>query len=67
MDGREVAMLLRPEEVAEMTGYCRSKVYAMAAAGELPSIRAGRSVRFPLGALKRWVEANTTGGGAEVA
>jgi excisionase family DNA binding protein len=54
--------LLRPEQVSEMTGLSRGKVYAMAATGELPSIRAGRSVRFPLGALTRWILANTRGG-----
>jgi excisionase family DNA binding protein len=56
------ALLLRPEEVVEMTGLSRAKVYAMAAAGELPSLRAGRSVRIPLAALERWIESNTTGG-----
>jgi excisionase family DNA binding protein len=34
----------------------------MLAAGELPSIRAGKSIRIPRVALERWVELNTTGG-----
>ena len=39
------AKLLRMEEVVTITGLSRAKVYAMAASGDLPAIRAGRSVR----------------------
>jgi excisionase family DNA binding protein len=53
--------LLRGEEVVKLTGFSRGKVYAMAAAGELPCLRSRRSVRFPLNALMRWIEANTQG------
>jgi excisionase family DNA binding protein len=62
MDSQRVSKLLRAEEVVSITGWSRAKVYAMAAAGELPSLRAGRSVRIPLAALERWIEQNTTGG-----
>ena len=51
-----VAMLLRPEEAGRMLGFSRSKVYGMLAAGELPSIRAGKSIRIPRGALERWID-----------
>jgi len=54
--------LLRGQEVEALTGYSRGKVYAMAAAGEIPCLRHGRSVRFPLSALLRWIENNTRGG-----
>jgi excisionase family DNA binding protein len=57
-----VAILLRPEEAGKMLGFSRSKVYGMLAAGELPSIRAGKSVRIPRAALEKWIEVNTTGG-----
>ena len=59
-----IAILLRPEEAGKMLGFSRSKVYGMLAAGELPSIRAGKSVRVPRAALERWIEENTTGGEA---
>jgi excisionase family DNA binding protein len=63
MDNVQVhARLLRMAEVAQLTGLSRAKAYAMVAAGELPSLRAGRSVRVPLAALERWIEQNTTGG-----
>jgi excisionase family DNA binding protein len=54
--------LLRAHEVVEMTGWSLAKVYAMAASGDIPSLRAGRSVRIPLAALQRWIEGNTKGG-----
>lgn len=57
-----LAILLRPEEAAQLLGICRAKAYGMIASGELPSIRAGKSVRVPRLALERWIDANTTGG-----
>jgi excisionase family DNA binding protein len=62
MEGEQQKRLLRAREVAEITGWSLAKVYSMALSGDLPSLRAGRSVRYPLTALERWIEANTTGG-----
>lgn len=46
-------LLLRPEEVGEMIGCSRSRVYQMIRAGELPSVvlPGGRLVRVPAAAL----------------
>ncbi|WP_373048423.1 helix-turn-helix domain-containing protein [Vulgatibacter sp.] len=52
MDGQ---ILLRVEEAAKRLGFGRSKVYEMAASGELPVVRFGRSVRIPAAELERWV------------
>jgi excisionase family DNA binding protein len=49
-------LLLKPSEVFSAIGVSRAKGYAMLAAGELPSIRIGRSVRVPLVDLRVWVE-----------
>ena len=49
-------LLLRPVEAARALGLGRSKVYAMAASGELPVVRFGRSVRIPLEALQQWIK-----------
>jgi excisionase family DNA binding protein len=57
-----VAILLRPEEAGRILGFSRSKVYGMLAAGELPSVRLGKSVRVPRAALEKFIEENTTGG-----
>lgn len=48
-------LLLRPTEAAELLGIGRSKIYALLAARELPSIRVGHSVRVPAAALRKWV------------
>ena len=52
-------LLLRPTEAAKLLGLSRSTVYEMIAAGELPSVRLGHSIRVPLGALKMWIDQRT--------
>lgn len=54
-------LLLRPDEAARLLGVGRSKIYALLASGEVPSIRVGRSVRVPVDALKHWVASRTVG------
>jgi len=54
-------LLLKPHEAAELLGVGRSKIYALLAAGELPSVRLGHSVRVPVGALKEWVATRAYG------
>lgn len=44
-------LFLRPIEAAKVLGVCRSKIYEMVLAEELPSIRLGGSVRIPRRAL----------------
>ncbi len=58
----QLPKMLRMSEVMAITGYSRGKAYALVVSGELPALRSGRSVRVPLDALKRWIEANTSGG-----
>jgi excisionase family DNA binding protein len=48
--------LLRADEVAEILGLGRSKVYEMMAAGVLPVVRLGRSVRVPRRQLYEWID-----------
>ncbi len=52
----DAKLLFRPAEVAEAIGIGRSKVYALLASGELPSIRIGGSVRVPVNALRAWID-----------
>jgi excisionase family DNA binding protein len=50
-------LLLKPEEAAGMLGLGRAKVYAMVAAGELPSVKLGRRcVRIPIEHLRTWLQ-----------
>lgn len=53
---RNERLMLRPGEVAEALGIGRSKAYELIAAGEIPSIRLGGSVRVPLDALRAWID-----------
>ncbi len=48
-------LLLRVPEAAELCGIGRSKAYELAAAGEWPSVKIGRSVRIPVEDLRAWV------------
>ena len=48
-------LLLRPMEAAEVVGVGRSKIYALLASGEIPSIRIGGSVRVPIAELRSWI------------
>ncbi len=52
-------LLLKAPEVAKLLGLGRSKVFAMVAAGELPFIHIGRSVRVPREALEQWIRDHT--------
>jgi excisionase family DNA binding protein len=49
-------LFLKAEDVARRLGLSRSTVYALIAAGQLPSVRFGRAVRVPADGLQRWAE-----------
>ena len=51
--------LLTTRETAEYLGLATETVYRKARLRELPSVKVGRSLRFDLQALERYVEQNT--------
>jgi len=51
--------LLKPEEAAEYLGLQVDTVYRKARLRELPSVKVGRSLRFDVEALKRFIEEHT--------
>ncbi len=51
--------LLTPREAAAYLGLAEDTVYKKARLRELPSVKVGRSLRFDLKALERFVEQNT--------
>lgn len=57
-------LLLTREQAAQVLGISPRKVWGMTASGEIPHIKLGRCVRYPLERLQRWVAERTTGGGA---
>jgi excisionase family DNA binding protein len=48
-------LLLRAAEVSELTGMGKSKTYELIAAGVIPSVRIGKSVRVPADRLRQWI------------
>lgn len=48
-------ILYKPAEVGEAIGVSRARAYELIAAGVIPSIRIGVSVRVPVEALRAWV------------
>lgn len=48
--------LLRPSRVARLLDLSRSAVYQKIAAGEIPAVRLGRSIRVPASAIREIVE-----------
>lgn len=57
-------LLLRIEEAAEVLQLGRNRVYELAASGQIPSLRIGRTLRIPADALRAWIAEQTTGAGA---
>lgn len=47
--------LLRVEEVAKTLRLSIAKTYALAAQGEIPVVRIGRSVRVPQARFREWL------------
>ncbi len=50
-------LLYRPAEAGEAIGVSRARAYELIAAGTIPSIRIGSSIRVPVEALRQWVSA----------
>ncbi len=55
-------LLLTAQEASEVLGIHPDEVYRMGAAGLIPSVKIGKRRRFPLAALNRWIDDNTSGG-----
>ncbi len=53
-------LLLRVPEAARLLGIGRSKAYELAAAGILPTVRIGASIRIPAERLRAWVAEQAT-------
>ena len=55
-------LLLTPLQAAEALAISPRKLWGMTASGEIPHIRLGRSVRYPVDALQRMIESQRKGG-----
>ena len=52
---KEGQLLLRPAEAADAIGVSRARAYELIAAGTIPSIKIGSSIRVPVIALQAWI------------
>jgi excisionase family DNA binding protein len=55
-------LLLTPTQAAQALAISPRKLWSMTTGGELPHVRMGRCVRYPLDDLRRWIEAQQEGG-----
>jgi excisionase family DNA binding protein len=55
----ESPVLITVEEAARLLRISRGKAYGMAASGELPVVRMGRSVRVRRDRLDAWLDARS--------
>ena len=52
------------KEAAEFLGISPRKLWGMRASGDIPFMRCGTRVLYPVDALQRWITEQTEGGGA---
>jgi excisionase family DNA binding protein len=55
-------LLLTPRQAAEALQISERKLWSMKASGEIPYVLLGRSVRYPVADLQRWIEERMKGG-----
>ena len=60
-------LLYRPTEAADAIGVSRARAYELIAAGVIPSIRIGSSIRVPVAALNEWIARQLAESRAEAA
>ncbi len=58
------ALLLTPPQAAKALAISERKLWSMTAAGEIPSLKMGRSVRYSVDDLRRWIAEESNGGAA---
>jgi excisionase family DNA binding protein len=57
-------LLLTSQQAAEVLAISPRKLWGMTASGEIPHIRLGRCVRYPIADLQRWIDDKRKGGDA---
>ena len=61
-DERTTRLLLTPRDAAEALAISERKLWGITASKEIPHIRVGRCVRYPVADLQRWIAARKDGG-----
>ena len=58
-------LLLTATQAAESLAISPRKLWAMTQSGEIPCIRLGRCVRYPVDGLRLWIDAQKEGGDSQ--
>ncbi len=56
------ALLLTAKQTAAALAISERKLWSLTNSGEIAHVRIGRSVRYPISGLQRWIESQTQGG-----
>lgn len=54
--GSPPRLLVSEREAASMLSICPRSLWTLRTAGEIPHVRVGRSVRYAVADLERWIE-----------
>ena len=58
-------LLLTAKQAAEALAISPRKLWGMTASGEIPHVRVGRLLRYPVADLEEWIREHTKGGAAQ--
>ena len=61
-DTSKPVLLLTPLQAAEALAISQRKLWGMTASREIPHVRIGRCVRYPVDDLQRWIDQQKQGG-----
>lgn len=62
-DGDVPRLALRPKDAARALGLSSRKLWAMTASGEVPHLRLGKAVLYPVDSLREWLAQQVEGKG----
>jgi len=58
------ALLLKPQQAAEALSISPRKLWGMTASDEIPRVRIGQCVQYPIDDLQRWIDEQKEEGNA---
>ena len=58
-------LALRPRQAAKALGVSERTLWAWTAAGDVPHVRRGKAVLYPVAELTKWLSEQSNGGGRE--
>ncbi len=62
--GGSTVLLLTPQQAAQALAISPRKLWSLTASGDIPCVRLGKCVRYPVDQLQQWIAGQTKGGTA---